>query len=319
VERLASRIATTLAVAVLLAAVRPVLAEELALTMADGRVTLTAIAVPLSEVLAAWERVGGTTFANVEDLGAEPVTLELVGVPEAKALGLVLSAASGYLATPARRDAPGVSRFGRVLVMAPRDAAAAHPARPSTSPVASVRPASDAALPPTQRHPTLRPPPGQPRYGRSTQDPVGGAPGLRPPVQEAAAPPSTAPVAAAEPGQIPGSGVATATEFGGSETTSMPGLVADAAQSADDASAPQPDPGPLTAGLGAASLTEVGPGGQPLAAPEAAKARAMFNASASSPGSVVMPDVEGRSTSQLIMEQRAAEGRESGGTPAPPH
>lgn len=96
----------------------PVSAQQLSLDIRDGLVTLQATNVPVRQVLAEWARVGGTKVVGGERLTGAPLTLSLEGVPEAKALDIVLRGAAGYMA--AARAVPGSGRSGydRILVLA---------------------------------------------------------------------------------------------------------------------------------------------------------------------------------------------------------
>ena len=109
--------ATAVALAVALAA-RPAAADEIQLSMEAGRLTLVATGARLTDVLAAWSRVGGTRFVDAEALAGESVTLYLVDVAEAEALRIVLRAAAGYVAAPRRPGSTGVSRYDRVKILA---------------------------------------------------------------------------------------------------------------------------------------------------------------------------------------------------------
>ena len=102
-------------------------AEELALAIAEGRVTLSATEAPLGDVLAEWSRAGNTRFEGVGELGSARVTLHLEGVPEREALRLLLRPAAGFLAAPRRSQGSGASIYGRVWVRADRRAPQAAP------------------------------------------------------------------------------------------------------------------------------------------------------------------------------------------------
>ena len=102
-------------------------AEELALTIAEGRVTLTAAEAPLGDVLAEWSRAGNTRFEGVGELGSARVTLHLEGVPEREALRLLLRPAAGFLAAPRRSQRAGASIYDRVWIRADRRAPEAAP------------------------------------------------------------------------------------------------------------------------------------------------------------------------------------------------
>ncbi|MXW35578.1 MAG: hypothetical protein F4W89_10400 [Acidobacteria bacterium] len=137
--------------AVLLAtgvAPRPVAADEIQLSMDAGRVTLIAAGTPLTDVLAAWSRVGGTRFVDAEAMAGESVTLHLVDVTESEALRVLLRPAVGYVAAPRRAGSNGISRYDRVKILATgRLAPAAGGARPAGGdPPAAGTPGS-AAMP----------------------------------------------------------------------------------------------------------------------------------------------------------------------------
>lgn len=102
--------------AVFLAA--PAWAQQLSLDIRDGLVTLQASNVPARQILAEWARVGGTRVVGGERVAGAPLTLFLEGVPEAKALDIILRGAAGYMA--ANRAVPGTgrSRYDRIMVLA---------------------------------------------------------------------------------------------------------------------------------------------------------------------------------------------------------
>ena len=78
----------------------PVSAQQLALTIHDGVVNLTATGVPVRQVLTEWATVGGTRIVGAERLAGAPLTLRLENVPEAKALEMILRGAAGFVAAP---------------------------------------------------------------------------------------------------------------------------------------------------------------------------------------------------------------------------
>jgi hypothetical protein len=96
----------------------PAAAQQLSLDIRDGLVTLQAVNVPVRQVLAEWGRIGGTKVVGAERITGAPLTLTLEGVPEAKALDIVLRGAAGYMA--AAREVPGAGRsaYDRILVLA---------------------------------------------------------------------------------------------------------------------------------------------------------------------------------------------------------
>ncbi len=135
----------TICVALALAA--PVsAADDLELSIQDGRVTIRAQQVSIKAILAEWGRVGHTRIIDADGLVDEVVTLELVNVPEAQALRTLLRDAAGYLAAPRAALLEGGSRFDRILVMAETKGAATRqvsgvpgtrPAPPRVSPAAA--------------------------------------------------------------------------------------------------------------------------------------------------------------------------------------
>lgn len=96
----------------------PAAAQQLSLDIRDGLVTLQAVNAPVRQVLAEWGRIGGTKVVGAERITGAPLTLTLEGVPEAKALDIVLRGAAGYMA--AARAVPGTGRSGydRIMVLA---------------------------------------------------------------------------------------------------------------------------------------------------------------------------------------------------------
>ena len=93
-------------------------ADNLELSLQDGRVTIRAQQVSIKTILSEWGRVGNTTIIDADGLADQVVTLELVDVPEARALRTLLRDAAGYLAAPRAELSDGDSRFDRILVMA---------------------------------------------------------------------------------------------------------------------------------------------------------------------------------------------------------
>ena len=88
------------------------------LSLNDGRVTIHAQEAQITDILAEWGRVGNTTIIDADELVDKTVTIELVDVPEAKALRTLLRSASGYMAAPRGALSVGVSRFDRILILA---------------------------------------------------------------------------------------------------------------------------------------------------------------------------------------------------------
>jgi hypothetical protein len=103
----------------------PASAQQLTLNIQDGLVTMTASAVPVREILAAWGRVGGTRVVGAERIAGQPLTLTLENVPEAKALDIILRGAAGYVAAARAVPGSGPSSYDRILVLATSSAPAA--------------------------------------------------------------------------------------------------------------------------------------------------------------------------------------------------
>jgi hypothetical protein len=182
---------------------------EVRLTMAEGRVTISARNATVSQILAEWARVGQTRIVNGERLVGGPVTLELTNVPEAEALDILLRNASGYLLAPRAAAHPTASRFDRVLILpttsAPRAAAVPQPTffppRMTPTPVSDDdEPTSQMERPgfvtfpqPGQPQGNAVPPPEDPTPppARTITSPLGVArPGMPVPVPASSRPPT---------------------------------------------------------------------------------------------------------------------------------
>jgi hypothetical protein len=138
--------AVMLVLAVSLLAVSPA-AAEVQVTIQDGKVSIVAKDVTLRQIMYEWARVGQTKVVNVDRIPGGPMTIELHGVPEDRALEILMRSLSGYLAAPRAVQSPTLSKFDRIVVM-PTVAAARQPA------VA----ASAAPAPVFQQTPTFQPP-----------------------------------------------------------------------------------------------------------------------------------------------------------------
>jgi hypothetical protein len=92
-------------------------------------VTLVAKDVTVKQILTEWARIGQTKIVNLEKIPGGPLTLELVDVPEAQALDVLLRSVAGYMAAPRAGGVENLSSFDRIVVMptsaAPRATAAA--------------------------------------------------------------------------------------------------------------------------------------------------------------------------------------------------
>jgi hypothetical protein len=96
----------------------PADAGELKLSMANGRVTLIAVDVPLRQILAEWARIGQTRIVNAEKLIGPPLTLQLIDQPEGAVLEILLRSAAGYMAAPRPAGNPGTSVYDRIMILA---------------------------------------------------------------------------------------------------------------------------------------------------------------------------------------------------------
>lgn len=132
--RFAGRTAAALLVALALAAESD--AGQVRLEIRDGLVTLSAKDASVREVLAEWARVGQTRIVNAERVPGGVVTIELMNVPEVKALDIVLRSVAGYVAAPRPVVMNAASRYDRIMIMAlprPAPGIAAPPPTPASS------------------------------------------------------------------------------------------------------------------------------------------------------------------------------------------
>jgi hypothetical protein len=137
-----------LAAALVVAPAAPAPAQDLQLSMRDGRVTLIANNVPVSRILAEWARVGQATVLNGEKLTGPPLTLHFENQPERDVLEVLLRSAAGYIVAPRQVSMADAAVFDRILIMptsrAPAVSAAPPPQfrPPPTQPV-QIQPAVD--------------------------------------------------------------------------------------------------------------------------------------------------------------------------------
>jgi hypothetical protein len=119
-----TKISRAAAALVVVALAAPCWAGQVKLEIRGGLVTLSAKDASVREILAEWSRVGQTRIVNAERVAGGLVNLELTGVPEARALDIVLRAVAGYVAAPRVVTTSAGSRFDRIMIMAlPRPAA----------------------------------------------------------------------------------------------------------------------------------------------------------------------------------------------------
>ena len=93
------------------------LAQQVQLTIKDGRVTLKTENASVRQILDEWTRVGQTKIVNADKVTGPPVTITLIDVPEREALDTVMRSAAGYAVVERTADAPNTSIFDRILVM----------------------------------------------------------------------------------------------------------------------------------------------------------------------------------------------------------
>jgi len=92
-------------------------AGPLTLSIGNGRVSISAQDVPLRQVLAEWERQGGTKIVNRDRVPASLLTIELTNVREEKALETILRTAAGFVAVARGADSTGASMYARIVIM----------------------------------------------------------------------------------------------------------------------------------------------------------------------------------------------------------
>jgi len=136
----------------------------------QGRVTLRAQQVTVTEILAEWSRKGGTKIQGAERLTGGPIQIPILfeNRPELEVIEALTRQAAGISVAPRRVRTPGASQFEMIHIVATSAAAASSPY------------------------------PSSPTYGTSAPPPVRGfpddeiapivAPGVRDPQQQAPPP-----------------------------------------------------------------------------------------------------------------------------------
>ena len=133
-------------------------AGELKLSIKDGLVTLIAQDVPLSMVMAEWAKVGQTRVVNGEKI-LTPITLQLVDVPERRALDIILRSASGYMLAERPGPVANASVFDRILILPTSRPPANSPVSPPP-PAFNQRPVQVQPMPDMEEPMANQPPPG---------------------------------------------------------------------------------------------------------------------------------------------------------------
>ena len=103
-------------IAALLALPASATAGELKLTIQNGLVTLIADEVPLSAIMAEWARLGQTQVVNGDKIST-PVSLQIVDMPERRALDILLRPVSGYMVAERPSATAGASVFDRIMIL----------------------------------------------------------------------------------------------------------------------------------------------------------------------------------------------------------
>src|SRR5687768_9713167 len=107
---------SALAMALLALAASPARAGEVKVTLNQGLVTIIAEDAPISRILAEWARVGQTKIVNGDKM-MTVVSLQLVDIPERKALDILLRSASGYMVAERPGVLQGASAFDRIMIL----------------------------------------------------------------------------------------------------------------------------------------------------------------------------------------------------------
>ena len=199
------RLGAFLLVVACCAAFAPPVSADVRVSFANGRVTIIAEKATVSEILAEWARVGGSTFIDAEKIPArERLTIRLEDQAELDALDVLLRSVAGYMVSPVGTDAAMASSLARVFIL------------PTSTPVAYVPPPAEQAEPATVESParmTAAPP---------RPDDDGPVRVQTPPAITAPAPTSPAPLGQASP-LIDGGSTQTVPGLG-AVTSSQPGV-----------------------------------------------------------------------------------------------
>jgi hypothetical protein len=157
-------------------------ASNVELKIRDGLVSLRATDATVRQILAEWARSGGTLIINGERVPGGPQTLQLIDVPEERALEVLLRSVAGFIAAQRAVARPDQSRFDRIVILPTSSPPASSGGRvasagPTFAPSVAAVP-QPAVVPGTQH---LIGPDGQPVP--DDQDDAQGDASSRPPLQ----------------------------------------------------------------------------------------------------------------------------------------
>lgn len=172
------------AVAFVAVAATSATAGEVKVTLNQGLVTIIATDAPISQILSEWARVGQTKFVNAEKMMVVIPSLQLVDVPERKALDIILRSASGYMAAERRTPLAGASVFDRIMILpySRPPAAAAVPSSPMPQPFNPRPQPFNPQVQPDDDAPTM--PPGMNPQNQPTGQMTAPMPGMLPQGQQ---------------------------------------------------------------------------------------------------------------------------------------
>lgn len=175
-------------------------AGELKLSITNGLVTIVADEVPVSMILAEWARVGQTRILNGDKL-LTTVSLQLVDMPERKALDIVLRSASGYMAAEREMASANVSSFDRILILPFSKGPANTMPAPAMPPTFVPRPVPQ---PEVNDDPVMQPPGNQqPPVPQQPSMMLPGMPQQNGPQGQPGAPGTNVPTTLTRPGMLP--------------------------------------------------------------------------------------------------------------------
>lgn len=128
-------------------------AGEVKISFHNGLVTVVATNASVRQVLTEWARVGQTQLVNPERLSDLPQTLELIAVPERRALEILLRGMPGYIAAARTTPVADLSHFDRILLGSPSS-------RPAVATRTAATPSSQPApgTPYSSLSPVVEPP-----------------------------------------------------------------------------------------------------------------------------------------------------------------